>query len=385
MGIKSYIAYTFKINMKSFILFCALFFSAKVFAQNNYLLIGTYTSTTSKGIYVYRFNTTTAENSLVSVAKTSNPSFLTVSPNKKYIYAVGENVDSTIKPIGGTITSFSFNKLHGTLTKINAQPSGGKNPCYVSIDKTGKWVFVGNYSSGSLSLFSTNKNGFIKASSQVITHQGSSINTQRQSEPHVHATVLSPDNTFLFVPDLGIDKVMVYEFDKRNGLLKPTSSMPSEPGSGPRHFTFHPNKKYAYLMEELTGTVVCYTTNKGILKNIQRINALPKDFTGAIGSADIHVSPDGKFLYCSNRGESNTISIFSIDAMNGKLTIIGHQSTLGKTPRNFNFDPSGNFLLVANQNSDDIVIFKIDKTTGLLSDTGKKIHVPKPVCLQWIN
>jgi 6-phosphogluconolactonase len=385
MGIKSYIAYTFKINMKSLILFSALFSPAIVFAQNNYLLIGTYTSTTSKGIYVYKFDTTTAENSFVSVAKTSNPSFLTVSPNKKFIYAVGENVDSTIKPIGGTITSFSFNKLHGTLSKINTQPSGGKNPCYVTIDKTGKWVFVGNYSSGSLGLFSTNKNGFIKASSQIITHEGSSINTQRQSEPHVHATALSPDNTFLFVPDLGIDKVMIYAFDKRKGQLNFSSHAASELGSGPRHFTFHPNNKYAYLMEELTGTVVFYELKKRTLKFIQRISAMPTNFTGSLGSADIHVSPDGRFLYCSNRGESNTISIFSINANSGKLTIVGHQSTLGKTPRNFNFDPSGNFLLVANQNSDEIVIFKINKKTGLLSDTGKKIRVPKPVCLQWIH
>jgi 6-phosphogluconolactonase len=371
--------------MKSFILFGALFFCINVFAQNNYLLIGTYTSTTSKGIYVYKFDTITAENKYMGVCKTSNPSFLTVSPNKKFIYSVGENVDSTINPIGGSITSFSFNKRTGTLNKVNAQPSGGKNPCYVTIDRKGKWVFVGNYSSGSLSMFSIKKNGFINPSKQIITHEGSSINTQRQSTPHVHATVLSPDNNFLFVPDLGMDKVMVYEFDKKNKILKQTSSTKSEPGSGPRHFTFHPNKKYAYLIEELSGTVVSYIVKNGILTNVQRISCLPNDFKGAIGSADIHVSLDGKFLYCSNRGESNSISIFSIDANDGKLTIVGHQSTLGKTPRNFNFDPSGNFLLVANQNSDEIVIFKVDKATGLLQDTEKRINVPKPVCLKWIN
>jgi 6-phosphogluconolactonase len=371
--------------MKSLFLFSVLILPIAVFSQNNYLIIGTYTSTKSEGIYVYKFDTTTAENSFVSVAKTSNPSFLSVSKNKKFIYAVGENVDTTISPIGGTVTAFSFNKINGTLTKINNQPSGGKNPCYVTTDKNGKRIYVGNYSSGTVGMFAINIDGSINTLQQVIIHEGSSVNSQRQSAPHVHATVLSADNKYLFVPDLGIDKVMVYAIDKKKGLLNFTSSAASEAGSGPRHFTFHPNNKFAYLIEELTGTVVFYEVNKGTLKFIQRINAMPKDFTGAIGSADIHVSPDGRFLYCSNRGESNTISIFSIDAKNGKLTTVGHQSTLGKTPRNFNFDPSGNFLLVANQNSDEIIIFKIDKATGLLNDTGKRISVPKPVCLQWIN
>jgi len=187
------------------------------------------------------------------------------------------------------------------------------------------------------------------------------------------------------VPDLGIDKVMIYAFDKNKGSLKLHSSAASEPGSGPRHFDFYPNNKFAYLVEELTGTVVCYKLKKGNLQLQQRISILPADFKGVIGAADIHVSPDGKFLYTSNRGDANNISIFAIHPTDGKLTLIGHQSTLGKTPRNFNFDPSGNFLLVANQNTDDIVIFKIDKETGLLTDTGKRINVPNPVCLKWVK
>jgi 6-phosphogluconolactonase len=371
--------------MKIIIIYIALFFPTIVFAQNNYLLIGTYTGTKSEGIYVYKFDTATAENIFVSVAKSSNPSFLTVSPNKKFVYAVNENDDSTITPRGGTVTAFSFDKKIGMLSEINKQPSGGKHPCYISIDKNGKFLFVGNYSSGTVGLLATNKDGSVNKLQQVITHEGSSTDAQRQKGPHVHAAVLSADNKYLFAPDLGIDKVMVYAFDKKKGQLNFSSDATSKPGSGPRHFTFHPNNKYAYLMEELTGTVVFYEAKKGGLKFNQRINAMPTNFTGSLGSADIHVSPDGRFLYCSNRGESNTISILSIDAMSGKLNIVGHQSTLGKTPRNFNFDPSGNFLLVANQNSDEIVIFKVDKKTGLLYATGKKILVPKPVCLQWIN
>jgi 6-phosphogluconolactonase len=178
---------------------------------------------------------------------------------------------------------------------------------------------------------------------------------------------------------------MIYRFDNNQGTLTPAAKpfVTSEPGSGPRHLDFHPNKKNAYLIEEMTGTVVAFNYNNGNLQAIQRISALPKDLKGDIGSADIHVSPDGKFLYCSNRGGSNSITIFKI-AGDGKLTVVGHQSTLGKTPRNFNFDPSGNFLLAANQQSDEVVIFKVDKKTGLLTDTGKRINVPNPVCVKWI-
>jgi 6-phosphogluconolactonase len=354
-----------------------------VLAQKKlYLLIGTYTSGKSEGIYVYDFNTATGDNSFVSVVKTSNPSFLAVSPNKKYVYAVNENADSTKFTVGGNISAFSFNK--GLLTQINKQPSGGKHPCYVAIDKTGRWVFAGNYSSGTVGLLHANSNGSLDTLKQIIQHQGSGPNKERQQGPHVHSTVLSGDNKFLYVPDLGIDKVMVYSFDNKKGILKANSSMASDAGNGPRHFTFSTNNKFAYLMEEMTGTVVSYKILNGKLIFNQRINALPADFKGKMGSADIHVAPDGKFLYCSNRGESNTISIFSIHPTDGKLTLIGHQSTLGNTPRNFNFDPSANFLLVANQDG-NIVIFKRDKQTGLLTDTGKRIDVPNPVCIQWIQ
>ena len=201
------------------------------------------------------------------------------------------------------------------------------------------------------------------------------------------ALFFSPDNRFLFVPDLGIDKVMIYAFDETTGKLT-TAKQPfaqSEPGTGPRHICFHTSNKYAYLIQELSGMVTVFKYKDGMLKSKQRISSMPAGDTSFAGSADIHVSPDGKFLYASNRAESNTIAIFSINQKNGKLSLIGHQSTLGKTPRNFNFDPTGNFLLVANQNSDKIVVFKIDKDTGLLTDTNNSIDVGKPVCLKWIS
>jgi len=376
--------------IKTIFIFLSLSLSLNLFSQKSkeqFLIIGTYTVGSGDGIYVYKFNTETGENSFVSSVKTSNPSYLAVSPNKKFVYAVNENADSTRFTVTGHVAAFSFNKATGQLAFINKQESGGKHPCYISVDKTGKWIFVGNYSSGSLSVLPIRPNGGIDSATQIIQHEGSSVVAERQEGPHVHATFISNNNKMLYVPDLGMDKVMMYNFDLKKGTLKEAAYpfVMTEPGAGPRHIDIHPNGKYAYLMEELTGAVSVYKIEKnGYLSLLQNISGLPRDFTGAVGSADIHVSPDGKFLYCSNRGESNTIGIFSIDQKTGQLEWIDHQSTLGKTPRNFNFDPTGNFLLVANQNSDEIVIFKRDKQTGLLTDTGKRISVSKPVCLKWI-
>ena len=362
---------------------CFLAFSQ----SNTYLLIGTYTSAKSEGIYVYNFNTVTGENSFVSAAKTANPSYLAVSANNKMVYAVTENADSSKLGLGGSISAFSFNNKKGALTLINQQFSGGKHPCYVAVDHSGKWVFAANYTSGSAALIAVNKDGSLGAIKQVLQDTGRGPNKERQEGPHVHSAMLSPTNDFLFTPDLGTDRVMIYHFDKNNGMLraaKPAFAQ-SVPGSGPRHLDFHPTNRYAYLVEEMSGTVVAFAYKTGQLKSIQRISALPANFNGLIGSADIHVSSDGKFLYCSNRGTSNSITIFKIDNLTGKLTVVGEQSCMGKTPRNFNFDPSGNFLLVANMHSDEIVIFKIDKKTGLLTDTHKRINVPNPVCIKWIH
>lgn len=352
-----------------------------------YLLIGTYTSGKSEGIYVYKFNTATADNSFVSVTKTSNPSYLAVSPNKKMVYAVNENADSTMHLVGGNISAFSFK--NGKLTEVNKQPSGGKHPCYVAVDKTGKWVFAGNYTSGTIGLLKTKKDGSLDTLVKIIQHTGSGPNTERQGGPHVHATYLTADNKYLFVPDLGIDKMKLYAFTAAKGSLQPAKSdaVTVTPGSGPRHVDIHPNGKYVYLVLELTGEVAVFkNSGNADLQQIQTISAQPPYIkTANIGGADIHVSPDGKFLYSSNRGNANTIAIFSINAKDGTLTPVGQQPTMGIKPRNFNFSPDGGFLLVANQDSDNIVIFKRDKQTGLLTDTGKRITVPNPVCIKWIE
>lgn len=366
---------------------CVLF----ALAQDNeyYMLVGTYTSTRpggSEGVYVYKFNTSTGEAVKISSVAIQNPSYLSVSPDEKYVYAVQE-VDAKV-PGGGQVSSFTFNKTDGKLTLINSQPSGGNNPCYVQVDNTGKWVFTGNYSSGTLSVYQVNKDGGL-GSPSTIQHSGTlGPNKQRQEGPHVHCTVVSPDNKWLYVPDLGLDKVMIYKFDSKTGKLTNDASngfAAAEPGGGPRHITFAPNKKYAYLIHELNGQVAAYQYKKGSLKLIQRISSLDSTKKGFAGSADIHVSPDGKFLYGSNRGSFNDIVWYNINPSNGKLTVAGYQSALGRSPRNFNIDPSGNYLLSANQGSNEIVVFKRDKISGALTDTGKRIAVGQPVCIKWMK
>ncbi len=370
---------------KTYLSLFLLFFGLITDAQQPYLITGTYTTGKSEGIYVYQFNNGDGTVKEVSHVKISNPSFVAISPNEEFVYAVREEASDSGK--GGYIAAFSFNKKNGTLTFLNQQATGGDHPCYVAVDKTGKWVVAGNYSSGSLSVLPIQPDGSLGKASTIIQHAGTGPNKQRQASPHVHCTVFSDDNHFLYVPDLGIDKVMIYSFDEKTGIPVPAKQpyAGSVPGAGPRHICFDPANKYAYLIEELTGTVVVYKYKKGKLDQKQRISSMPAGDTSFAGSADIHVSPDGKFLYASNRANANSIAIFKVNQKNGKLSFVGHQSTLGKTPRNFNVDPSGNYLLVANQNSDEIVVFRRDRETGLLTDTKNRIQVGKPVCLKWVG
>jgi 6-phosphogluconolactonase len=354
-------------------------------AQNYHLLIGTYTSTGSKGIYVYNFNAKTGNAKWVSnTDSVVNPSYITLSHNGKFVYAVNETNGAD----PGKVSAFSFNNKKGTLKFLNTQLSGGDDPCYVSISNDDKWLAVANYTGGSVAVFPLNLHGSIRPYSQLIQDSGSSINKERQEKAHVHEAVFSPGSNYLFTPDLGMDKLMIYHFNP--ALKKPLKpSIPSyvtaQAGSGPRHIVFHPNKKFAYLIHELSGTVSAYSYQNGKFKQLQELPTHPDGYTGVIGSAEVQVSPDGKFLYASNRGDENTITIFSINPSSGKLRLIGYQPVLGKAPRNFIIDPTGSFLIVANQDSDNIVIFKRDKKSGLLKETGEQIQLPKPVCLQMIK
>jgi 6-phosphogluconolactonase len=353
-------------------------------SSTNYMIVGTYTGGKSEGIYVYKFNSKDGTSTEVSHTTTSNPSYVTVSPNKKFVYAVSENANNGN---GGEVYAYSFDKGTGTLTFVNKQFTGGDHPCYVDIDKTGKWLFTANYSSGTLSVLPVNADGSIgEATTRIEDHETTGPNKERQEKPHVHCTAISPDNHWLFVSDLGIDKVKIYAFDAATGKLTPATPpfVNAKAGAGPRHIAFHTNGKYAYLIEELTGTIEVFQLKNGKLTAIQQTSTIQPGQKGFAGSADIHLSADGKFLYGSNRGDFNNIAIYNVNPSNGKLSIIGFQPAQGKAPRNFNFDPSGNYLLVGNQDSDEIVVFKRNSKTGLLTDNKTPVSVGKPVCVKWI-
>lgn len=365
--------------------FVFLLLASTASAQKFFLFVGTYTGTGSKGIYVYKFNAQTGKAEWVSnTDSVVNPSFLALSPNGKHLYACTETRTAN----AGGVTAFAFDRTTGTLAQLNKQSSGGDNPCYVAVHKSGKWVVAGNYSGGNFAAFAVNGNGSLQPRSQTVQHEGSSVNKERQEQAHVHATVFSPAHNQLFVPDLGTDKVMMYDFNAAAAKPVKPSAQPfaaSTPGSGPRHFTFHPNGKWAYLIEEMSGSVVLHEYKTGKLKPVQRIFTHPDTLSSQPGSADIHVSPDGTFLYASNRGKENNIAIFRINNATGKLTTVGYQSTMGRIPRNFMLDPTGSFLLVANQETDNVVVFRRDAKTGLLTDTGERLNIQKPVCLKMMK
>lgn len=360
-----------------------MFIATTVVAQKNYyLLVGTYTKGKSTGMYVYDFNKKDGSVTIVDSVQTPNPSYLAVAPNQKFVYAVSETKRGNFS---GKIRSFSFDKKTGKLNFINEQASVGDNPCYVIVDKTGKWVIDANYSSGTLSVLPIKNDGSLGEAVSSSQHTGHGTNAQRQEGPHVHSTVLSPDNKYLFVQDLGIDKIVIYSFNDKTGTIARKDSVKLQDGSGPRHFTFHPNGKWAYLIQEMGGTVTALDYQNGKLKPTQTISTLPAGFNKYFTAADIHVSNDGKFLYATTRDSANIITAFKVDQKTGKLSVIGSQPVMGKTPRNFNFDPGGDYLLVANQNSDNVVIFKINHQTGMLTDTGNRIDVGSPVCIKWIE
>ena len=347
-----------------------------------HLLIGTYAvEGKTNGIHVYRFESQSGEVTMAQpVTELSNASYLAISSDRKNVYAVSEGSG------GGSVNAYSFNPASGALTRMNSIPAQG--PCYVSVDDAKTIVFAGNYGGGSVLAVHLNNDGsFAGDNLQTVKHEGSSVNKDRQEKPHVHSVVLSLDDRYLLVPDLGTDKVYQYRVDpKQREALVPMDVpfLTANPGGGPRHLTFHPNGKHAYLVLELEGAVMALDYRKGKLTSKQTVSMVTPDFKGRVSGADIHTSPDGKFLYASNRGDVNEIAIYAI-AKNGTLTLVGRQSVLGKTPRNFVIDPTGNFLLVANQNTNEIIIFKRDMNTGLLTPTGKKIEVDKPVCLKFVR
>ncbi len=348
--------------------------------------VGTYTTGKSEGIYLYRLNLSSGELKHVSTTRgVINPSFLVLAPSRRYLYAVNEVGDFAGRK-SGAVSAFAVDQRTGELRLLNQQPSLGADPCYVDVDAGGRFVLVANYTGGNVTVLPVQGDGSLGEATDMRQAQGSSVNRERQEGPHAHCIVLDPTNRFAYQCDLGTDKIMIFRFDARNGKLLPNEQprVQVKPGAGPRHLAFDLSGEYVFVLNELHSTVTTFRRDldKGGLKELQTLSTLPKGFTGTNTSADIHVSPDGRFLYCSNRGH-DSIAIFTIDSRRGALTSVGHDFTRGMTPRNFAIDPTGRFLLVANQKSDNIVVFRPDQKTGRLSSTGQLAQVPSPVCLKF--
>lgn len=352
-----------------------------------WVYVGTYTSgSSSKGIYLMEFNTRTgALTNKGLVAETKDPSFLAIHPNRKFLYAVGEVSEYQGKP-SGAVTAFAIDPQTGRLTPLNTQPSGGTGPCHIVVDREGRCALVANYGGGSVASLPIRPDGRLAEPASVIQHRGSSVNKSRQEAPHAHSINVDPANQFAFAADLGTDQVLIYRLDPTTCKLTPHDPPFASvaPGSGPRHFAFHPSGKYAYVINELLCTITAfrYDPAKGTLTEIQTVTTLPHEVRPGYTTAEVVAHSSGKFVFGSNRGH-NSIAVFTVDEATGKLTPAGHQGQGIKTPRNFNVDPSGRFLLVGNQDGDSVSVFRIDSQTGALTPVGEPVAVPRPVCIRF--
>jgi 6-phosphogluconolactonase len=356
--------------------------------------VGTYTTYggpargKAEGIYVYRMDPSSGALALVhTMPGVANPSFLALDPHRRYLYAVNEELEAGGQP-GGAVSAFAIDQTTGALTYLNRQPSHGTDPCHLSVDQAGTFVFVANYTSGSIAVLPIGTEGQLGPATDVHQHVGSSVNPRRQEGPHAHSINLDRANRYALVCDLGLDKVLVYRLDLDKGKLIPNEPAWTSvaPGAGPRHLDFHPSRAYVYVINEIgsTLTAFAYDETRGTLQEIHTLSTLPEGFTGTSHTADVHVHPSGKFVYGSNRGH-DSIAIFAVDEATGRLTALGHESTRGHVPRNFGIDPTGTFLLAANQSTDTIVTFRIDQMTGKLTPTGHVAQVPTPVCLKFFK
>jgi 6-phosphogluconolactonase len=365
------------------ILFSSAQTTEKAAAKSQYLAyVGTYTTkTNSKGIYVYRFDAATGQLSAVGVAaETQDPSWVAIHPNGKFLYAVNEAGKNSM------VSAFALEPKTGHLTLLNQLPALGEDPCYLSFDRTGKYVFVANYTSGNVVVFPIGPDGKLGAATANVHDEGKrGPNKERQDGSHAHWIAAYVGNRFVDVADLGLDRVLIYNFNAAIGTLAPSPlSATLSPGAGPRHVAFGLNGPFFYALGELQSTVTVFAPegHRGFV-NVQNMSTLPKGFSGRNDAAEIALHPNGKFLYTSNRGE-DTIAIFSIDPAKGTLTFVARVSTGGKEPRHFAIDPTGKFLLAENQLSNNIVVFKIDRATGGLTPTGQVVDVPSPVCIAFV-
>lgn len=368
-------------------LLAAIISSAAFAAENYHVYFGCYTNpkSGSKGIYMAKFEAEAGELSdAVLAVETGSPSFLAIHPSKKYLYAVGEA--GTPGQVGGGVSAFGI-ATDGKLKLINQVSSVGAGPCHVSLDQTGKMAMVANYGGGSIASYSIADDGSLSDAKTFVQHEGGSVNKKRQAGPHAHSMNRSPDNRFAFACDLGLDKVLIYAIDPATGTMKLHGHGTVPPGSGPRHFAFHPNGKFAFVNNEMlmTETTFAYDADKGTLTEVATVSTLPEADRGKEGfsTAETVVHPNGKFVYVSNRTH-DTIAVFTCDPATGKLALIQNAPAEGQIPRNFSLDPSGKWMIVAHQNSNTAALFKVDQETGKLTFTGKKINVGGSVCVRFL-
>jgi 6-phosphogluconolactonase len=383
-------------------LICALFLMLSISSlvaaprsdlKGSYLVyVGAYTGPSSKGIYAFRFNAATGQATRLGlVAETANPSFLAIDPSQRFLYAVNEISDyqgeNFQKEKTGSISAYSIDRTSGKLSLLNRISSRGEGPCYISLDKTGKFVLVTDYDSGSVAVFPVLPDGKLGEASAVIQHHGHGPDPKRQEGPHPHQIEVSDDNRFAIVPDLGLDQLLLYRFDPAKGTLAAADPPFAQvaPSAGPRHFVFGPSNKFLYVINEMASTVTgfSYNATAGTLRQLATVSTLPGDFKGTSEAAEIAMHPNGKFLYGSNRGY-DSIASFAITAKTGTLKSLEIVPTGGKTPRHFEIAPGGDYLFAANQESNNVVLFKIDKDTGRLAPTGQVLEVPAPVCVKFV-
>jgi len=341
-----------------------------------------------KGIYAFKFDA--AKGALEPIGVTENvrnSSYLAFDPKRQFLYCVNEFKEYEGKA-SGAVSSFRIDQETGALTYLNTRASHGTDPCHLIVDKTGKNLLVANFASGSVAVLPINSDGSLKEASCVIQHEGTSVDRKRQAGPHAHAVEIDAQNRYVFVPELGGDMVMIYDLDAEAGKITPNKNQPFirvAPGAGPRQLVMHPNGRLAFLINELNSTMTSYAydASKGMLTEVMTLPTLPRDFSGHSSCAEVQIHPTGNFLYGSNRGH-DSIVIYGVDASSGRLTLIGHEPTRGKIPRNFAVHPGGEFLATANQDSDNVVMFRIDTNTGKLTPTGNVVEAGTPICVRFM-
>jgi len=349
--------------------------------------VGSYTGAgSSEGIYTYRFDSASGRLERLSAeGGLENPSYVALHPSGNRLYAVSEVGTFAGSPSGG-VGAFAVDAETGEMTLLNLKPTGGTGPCYVSVAGGGEWVLVANYSGGSVSLLPVLSDGSLGDRSDMVQHEGASLDSKRQAGPHAHSIVPDASGNFAFVPDLGLDRILTYRVEREAGRLVPHEIPFTQvrAGAGPRHLAFHPGGRFAYVINELDSTLTSFAYDAGAatLAEIETVPALPEGYDGASHCADVHVLPSGRYIYGSNRGHDSIVT-YRVDSETGLLGHVAHTSSGGRTPRGFAIDPSGRFLVAANQNSDSLVTFRIDADTGLLEDTGHRAEVHRPVCVKF--